>query len=256
MEEIVEGLGAFHHLNALPPTAVHGLDEHGVADVFRHLSRALDAGQDTVGSRHHGNAKAPCRADGIGLIPHGLHGRHRRPNEVDAVVPAQLSELGVLGQKANARMERIDLLELGYPHYGQAIEIAFIRRVAANAHEPILRPQHVRSRGLHVRVGLHEDHFDTLGPGYAYQLGRSAATSVNQRALHRRGFSGTGSSNHLLSDRRGVVDVNSRHDPSHHSLHGIGRHGDIEIDGRKSPVEPFREGMTYEPLHGAGGSRR
>ena len=88
MEEIMERLWRFNDLDTLTAAAVNSLNEHRITNVLGHLRGPLDASQNPVGAGHHGDPKAPRRTDCIGLIAHGFHGGHRRPNEVNAVVAA------------------------------------------------------------------------------------------------------------------------------------------------------------------------
>ena len=97
----------------------------------------------------------------------------------------QLGELSVLGEKADARMQRVDTFELGHPYHAHGIEITFIRRVATDADQAIARQQLIHGGGFHVRVRLHQYHFDALSLRDADELGRRAAAGVDQCTPHR-----------------------------------------------------------------------
>ncbi len=72
------------------------------------------------------------------------------------------AKLRVLRQEADARMQRVDAFVFGDAQHAHRVQIAFIRRIAADADDAIVFGEHVDRRRIHVRVGLHQHHLDAV----------------------------------------------------------------------------------------------
>ena len=108
-EQLRELRLALHHARAAPAAAPAGLEHHRVADL-RHRARALECiVRQRPGRRHHRHTgRHGERARGH-LVAQQAHGLGGGSDEHDAGRGAGFGELGVLGEKAVARMDRIHL---------------------------------------------------------------------------------------------------------------------------------------------------
>ena len=239
-----------HHLDALAATSVHRLDQHGITEFRGHLLRPVRVRENAVAAGNHGHLEPGRGGDGVGLVAHGFHGGDRRPDEVDAVAAHQFGKLGVLGQEADSRVQGIHSLLFGHAEHAARIQVALVRRVAADADQGVPPGQPVDHRRLHVRVGLHQHHLDFPLLGDPHQLGGGAAPGVDQHALHRPdevcvGEPGAGRHHH-----RPFPAEDTGHDALHDLGHGLLGHGNLRVDAAQVGVEIRVERVPDQPLHG------
>ena len=230
---------------------MHGLDEHRIADPLGHLRRIRSVCEDSVTAWHDGNPETTRGTNRVRLVAHGFHRIDRRADEVDAVRAAEFRKVCRFGKEANAGVQGIHAFELSDPDHGKAVEIALIGRVTTDAHQAIIRAEHVGRNRFHVRVGLYKHHIYALALGDAYELGCSTATRMNERALHRADEALRRNRNGRSGHLRGFTGNDPGHYPLNHFAHGFARNRNVRIDGAKRIVEATLERMPDEPLHGS-----
>ena len=89
---------------------------------------------------------------GLRFVAHCLDGRRRRADEDEAGVLARFCELGILGEKAVARMHRVGARMLRRGEDRLDIQIALPGRSRSDAHRLVRRPDMQR-----IRIGVAED---------------------------------------------------------------------------------------------------
>ena len=127
----------------------------------------------------------------------------------------------VLGQEPDPGMERVDVLEFRDADHRGGVQVALVRRIAADADQVVRLGEHVGGNGFHVGVGLDKHHRDAVSLGNAHQLGRRAAAGVDEHLLDRAEQFALA---HRLAGRLGLrADiVGTLHDAVDHVLDGLG----------------------------------
>ena len=250
MKQLMEVRGPLHRLNALAAAAMHGLDEHRVADLGGHLGGPLRIGEDALAAGHHRHFQTHGRGDGVGLVAHGLHAGHRRSDEVDAPAADQFRELGALRQKADARMQGVHLLLFSDAQHAAGVQIALVRGVAADANQRVPIRQPVRHCGFHVWVRLHQHQFQAMLLANAQQLGGGAAPGVNQHPLRWTHQIRIGVGRTVGRGGRPLFDQRAGQHPLDGLRHGLLRHRDVRVDLAQFVVQIGMEGMLHQALHG------
>jgi hypothetical protein len=148
---------AFGHAHAAAAAAGGRLDEHRIAHVAGDPLRLGVAAQRVLGARHDRHAKRAHGALGGDLVAHHADVLGRRPDEGEAVLDHHLGEVGVLGQEADAGMDRIGAGDRRGRQDRRHVEIAAARRRRADAHALVGQP-HVH--GVGVRGRVHGDRLD------------------------------------------------------------------------------------------------
>ena len=151
-----------HLAHALAAASCRGLDEHGVAHAVGErlgLGRRVDA---AVGAGHGGHAAGLHGLARHALVAHALDAVGGRPNEYQVVVRAGAREVGVLGQKAVARMDGFRARVLGGRDDARHDQVAsWVRLGGPDAHGlvGVLHRVCVRVFGGVHRDGLHAQLF-------------------------------------------------------------------------------------------------
>ena len=249
MERFVEVIRFFHHGNAFAAAAVNRLDEHRIADVRGRFGGAVAVGENAVAAGHHRYAVRQRCGNGIGFVAHRFHAGHQRADEINFVGAHQFRELGVFRKKANAGMQGVHLFVLGNADDGACVQIAFVRRVAANADQRIGVAKHVRGNGFHVWVRLHQHHRNAVFLGDADELDGRAAAGVNEHFPNgpkQRPF------RHFAPrrfDGGPFVFKYAGENAIDHVVDGLLRHGNGTVDLAEFVVELRRKGMLHKRSH-------
>jgi hypothetical protein len=131
LQRVVEVGLAAHHLHAAPAAAERGLDRHrqpvAGGEVARH--RRIVGGLH--GARHHRAARRRGMRSGAELVAHGLDRRRRRADPGQPGLAHRPGEVGALGQKAVAGMDRVHPRVAGHRDHALDVEIALRRRGGA-----------------------------------------------------------------------------------------------------------------------------
>ena len=249
MEELKELRAALHHLNALAAASVNGLDEHRIADFVGHLGGPFGVGQNAVAARNHWHPQTQRGVDGVGLVAHGLHAGDGRPDEVQAAAAGQFRELGAFGQEADARMQRVRPLLLGDAEHAAGVQVALVRGVAADADQRVPLTELVGHCRFHVRVRLHQNHFQAMALGHPHQLRRSAAAGVDQQPLDGPNEVGVGVAGRGHNFRGFPVEHPGEHAPNH-GVNRLLRQRNVRVDPAQVVVELDEEGVFHQALHG------
>ncbi len=83
---------------------------------------------DAFAAGHDGNARLPSQVASRVLVAQPRHGLGRRTDEIDLAAAADLVEVGVLGKKPVARMNRLHVADFGGADHAGDLEIA-VRRL-------------------------------------------------------------------------------------------------------------------------------
>ena len=155
--EIAVALG---HPHALSAPAGRRLDQHGIA---KRLGRRSEFGVGRAGRGlipgHHRHARGPHEIPGGGLAAHGADRVRARADEDEAGPCHRFGENGVLGQKAVARVDRLDVGLAGGQHDRVDVEI----RIAGGRRPDVVGgvgQAHVQR--ICVGIGVDRDRADAL----------------------------------------------------------------------------------------------
>jgi hypothetical protein len=141
------GPGA-RHLHAAPTAASGGLDDDRVADLVGDADRIALFRHRAFRTGHDRDAQPLCSALGLDLVAHDADVVARRSDEGDVVGGQDVGELGVLGQEAIARVDRVGAGDLARSNDLMDVQIGIARRRRPDAHAL------VRKAYMHrVRVG-------------------------------------------------------------------------------------------------------
>lgn len=99
--------------SAVPAAAGRCLDQHRVAKFLRQLQGLAFAFDQPFAARHGGHIGLAGHGAGRILVAQLGHGLRRGADKGDVAIAADLGEMGVLGQKAVARMYRFRIADLG-----------------------------------------------------------------------------------------------------------------------------------------------
>ena len=138
--------------HAAAATAGRRLDQDRETQRVRQFQR-LGIGLDqALAARHNRHSGLLGQLAGLILVAQAAHGFVRRTDELDPARTADLGEVGILGQKAIARMNRLDVGNFGGADDARNVEVAIDRRRRADADRLVSQSQ-VRS----VAVGFAEN---------------------------------------------------------------------------------------------------
>ena len=104
------------HAHAAAATACCRFDHHRIADFLRNLNRILLRLHNSIASRRNRHTGFPRKSPSSVFVAHGLHCTRRGTDEFNIAALADFSEMRVLGEKSIARMDRIDVANLGRAH--------------------------------------------------------------------------------------------------------------------------------------------
>ena len=99
-------------LHAAPAAARRGLDDHRQADALDRLL-GVAVGLDDAGAGQDGHAGRAHELPRRDLVAHAAHHLGLRADPVQAAALHHLGEVGVLGQEAVARVDRVGARDLG-----------------------------------------------------------------------------------------------------------------------------------------------
>ena len=250
MKRLVEVARRLHRGDAFAATPMHGLDEHRIADRRRGGGGAVAIGQHAVTARHHRHAVRERSGDRVRLVAHRLHAGNRRPHEVDAARAHQFGKARVLRKKTNARMQGVRSFRFGDAHDGTGVQVALVRRVAANAHERIRLAKHVGRGGVHVRVRLHQHHAHTPPARHPHQLGRSATAGVDEHRFHRPVQRRLGDRSTWRLHKRLLVAERSGHHAPENLADRVPRHRNGRINAAQGRVQLRQKRVAHQRRHG------
>ena len=166
--------------HALATAAGRRLEHHGVADLVGDLDCLFLAREDAEEARdgaHPGRVGELLRLD---LVAHCANGVRARTHESDALGLHGLGELGVLGEEAVARVNRLGTCLPNRVHDPVDAQVRVHRRGGAHAHR-LVRHGHVRRPRVRLRV--HGDGADAKTPRRADHAARDLATVGDQQLL-------------------------------------------------------------------------
>ncbi len=113
------------HAHAPPAPARRGLDQHGKTEPLgqrQGLGLALD---QPFAPRHRGHLRLAGHLAGRVLVAQQGHGLRGRTDERDVAVAADFGKMGVLGQKAVARMDGLHVAHFGGADDAVDFQVAF-----------------------------------------------------------------------------------------------------------------------------------
>ena len=137
--------------HSLSAAARRRLDDHRKADLLRELERFVDVLHRTGRSRHDRHADGGHRLARRGLVAHHANLVAGRPDERDVRRDADVGELGVLGEKAVAGMDRVGAGDLGGGDDARNVEIRLARRRRADA-DVVVGEAHVQRFAIGLGV--------------------------------------------------------------------------------------------------------
>ena len=106
-EGFLKGIRRFHHPHAPSAAASHCLDQDGSAVQAVHEGGGLRQSNRPVATLQQGDAATRRQAPRLGFVPQRRERVRRRPHKGDALRLQPRRKLGVLAQKAVARMHRV-----------------------------------------------------------------------------------------------------------------------------------------------------
>jgi hypothetical protein len=171
------------HLHASAAAAGGRLDDHRKADLLGDLGSVLVRGDFTLGSRNHGNAKRFRGLLGGDLVAHDADVIGGRSDEGDAVGIQDVGELGVLGEKAVARMHRVRTGDLAGSDDLVDVEIAVARGRRPDANALVCK---AHMHGVLIGSGMHRDSLDTELLAGAQHPERDLTTVCNENLGEHR----------------------------------------------------------------------
>ncbi len=127
---------AAHDAHATTTAAARGLEDNGEADLLRLGDGVLRVGED-LAPRKEREAEAHRVRAGRHLVAPRAHRFGRGTDEREAAFRAQPRELGVLGEEAVARMNRVGRGDLGCADDRGDVQVAPVGRGGADAHRLI-----------------------------------------------------------------------------------------------------------------------
>ncbi len=146
------GLGA-HDAHPAPAAAAARLEDDRVADALR-LTRCVRRVLEHAGARQQRQAEPLGVAARGDLVAPRAHRLGRRSDERDPALGADARELGVLGEKAVAGMDRVGGRDLRRADDGRHVEVALGGRVRADAHR-LVGEAHVQRARVDLGVDGH-----------------------------------------------------------------------------------------------------
>jgi hypothetical protein len=160
--------------HAAPAAAPARLEHHRITDLSCETSRRGIVSRQRRCRGHDGDARGNGEVARADLVAQPTHDLRRRADEDQARLGTCFGERGILGEKAVARMNRIDLRRLRDTHDVGDIEVSVDRR-ASGANEIALVRLHPMQREA-VFLGIDRDRADAkLGRGAHHANGDLAA---------------------------------------------------------------------------------
>ena len=159
----------------IPATASarRSLYDHGIAYLVGDPQSISLILVNALESRRDWNARSLHSGAGAGLIAHQAYAFGARPDKLDVASFGDLGEVSVLGQKPVARVDRIDVCDLGCRDHHRDVEIAFCRRGGAYA-PGLVGESHVQRVAVGFRVD--RDRSNPKLPARPYDTGGDLAT--------------------------------------------------------------------------------
>ena len=174
--DVFSGARDFH---AAPAAARGGFDQHRIADLFAPLLGFFFGGDAAIGAGDDGHAGIDRGLLGGDFVAHQADVLGRWADEGHAVLRDYLGELGVLGKKAVARMDRLRAGDFGGRDDARNVQVGFAGWRRADAHA-LIGEAHVH--GVRVRGGVHRDGRD------AHFLARAMDAQCNFAAVRDEDF--------------------------------------------------------------------
>jgi hypothetical protein len=123
-----------HHAHAAAAAAAGGLDDHRVTDLACNLQVGVDVlAKRAAGARHARHAGGLHCADRLDLVAHQADHLGGRADEDETGLLDLLGEVGALGQKTVARMDRLSVGDLGRRDDAGDVEVAVDRWAGTDA---------------------------------------------------------------------------------------------------------------------------
>ena len=141
-----------HQTHPLAATASTGLDQHGIADLRRLIRQKRAVLTRTVIARHHRHARAFHQRLGRVFQPHGPDRIGAGPDKDQTGRRDRIDEIGVLGQKAIARMHGLRASGQRRADDDIALQIAFGHGCGADPHRLV---GHLDMQRLCIGIGMH-----------------------------------------------------------------------------------------------------
>ena len=151
-----------HHAHALAAAPGAGLEHDRIADLASDLHRVVRPLNDVLKARNGVDARLLGNALGGDLVAHAGDGVDAGANEGDAALGQGFGELGVLGEKAVARMHRFRAGRRQGVEQPVDAQIAVSGGRFADPHAFIRR---ARMKRASVRIGINRDRRDAHPPG-------------------------------------------------------------------------------------------
>src|SRR4029453_2071982 len=121
------------HAHSASAAASGRFDHYRITDFLRDFDRVALSLDNAIASWRHGHAGFSRRSARWVLIAHRQHSLRRRPNELDIAAFTDFREMGVLGEKSIAGMNRIDIADLCSAHDAIDFKVALRAGRRANA---------------------------------------------------------------------------------------------------------------------------
>src|SRR6185369_13996802 len=102
-----------HDAHTASTTAGRSLDDHGITNLARNLAAFFFRRNAAGAARHDRQARFVHRTARFDLVAHQTNDVRRWSNKLDVARFADLSEVRRLGQESVARMNRVDVEDLG-----------------------------------------------------------------------------------------------------------------------------------------------
>src|SRR5262249_34668557 len=176
------GVGDQAHASAAPTRRC--LDEDRVADAIGGGWQRRDALILAVIAGHDRNTRRLHQRLGRRFRAHQADGRGRRADENQAGIRAGLREIGVLGEKAVAGMDRVGARRLRRVDDGVDVKVAVLRRRRTDEHRLVgERDVH----GIAIGVGINRHRAQSHAFGRAHDPARDLAAIGDQQFLETPG---------------------------------------------------------------------
>ena len=173
--------------HAAAAAAVGRLDHHGPAQFLRNLERILKADHRLRAARQDRHAGLLRQFTGGGLVAERLQQLHARPHEHDPRLLTGCRKLRVFGEKAVARMDRVDVMLLGDRDDPLDVEVGPNRLTGPADEIGFIRLETVEGEAVFVGIDGHGPDAEFMGG--AKHADRDLAAVGDQQLLdgtHRK----------------------------------------------------------------------
>ncbi len=166
--------------HAAAPAAGRRLDQNRKADLMGQPNRLRFIRDQSLAPRHDRNAGIAGQPPGLVLVPQAAHRLGRGADEVDVAGAADFVEMGVLGKKPVAGMDRLHIADFGRADHAIDPQVAIGRLGRANAKRRVGQAEIV---GVAVGLAVNRDRLDPqLAAGANHPQGDLTAIG-NQDAI-------------------------------------------------------------------------